>query len=82
MYLMNHYFLKTLKENLTEFTDKVFTDKELIEILGNVCFNRKGNKSKELLHEDIGENANLLSSGQKQRLAIGRALTSEIMPKY
>ena len=70
---------RNVKKNYLAFTYGLLSQNNF-EINRNISRD-KINRTKFKVSEDIGKNASLLSSGKKQRLAIGRAITCEIFPK-
>lgn len=65
-------FSGTIKDNITLYND--YTDEEVMKVIKIAGLYKLVSSLPNGIYEDIGENGNKLSGGEKQRISISRAL--------
>ncbi|HHR6911793.1 TPA: ATP-binding cassette domain-containing protein, partial [Streptococcus pneumoniae] len=68
-----YIFDTTIRENVTLFQNEYFSDDQIIEVLKKVNLYEELEKI-DILNYQCGENGSNLSGGQKQKIALARAL--------
>ncbi|CVO45870.1 lantibiotic synthetase [Streptococcus pneumoniae] len=68
-----YIFDTTIRENVTLFQNEYFSDDQIIEVLKKVNLYEELEKI-DILNYQYGENGSNLSGGQKQKIALARAL--------
>lgn len=65
-------FSGTIKDNITLYND--YTDEEVMKVIKIAGLYKLVSSLPKGIYEDVGENGNKLSGGEKQRISISRAL--------
>ncbi|MEG1255511.1 ABC transporter ATP-binding protein [Clostridium sp.] len=65
-------FSGTIKDNITLYND--YSDEEVMEVVKTAGLYKLVSSLPKGIYEDVGENGNRLSGGEKQRVSISRAL--------
>jgi len=65
-------FSGTIKDNITLYND--YTDEEVMKVIKIAGLYKLVSSLPNGIYEDVGENGNKLSGGEKQRISISRAL--------
>ncbi len=65
-------FSGTIKDNITLYND--YTDEEVMKVIKIAGLYKLVSSLPKGIYEDVGENGNKLSCGEKQRISISRAL--------
>ena len=74
-YLKNSSFFEgTIKENINLFLEDEHSDKKIIKVINDCNLSEEVLEKDEGINFNIGTKGNKISGGQKQRLALARAL--------